>query len=97
MSRPDEPLSVKRMTDEELLFTIGSVRPDTPFAEQLKFEMQIRIADRQAKAAAESSKLGGRIWWLNVWLLVFTVAICVLTAVLVAKELGWLRAWVQHP
>ncbi len=35
---------------------------------------------RQMTASAD---LGNKIWWLNLWLLVFTIAIFVLTSVLV--------------
>jgi hypothetical protein len=35
---------------------------------------------RQMKASAD---LGNKIWWLNLWLLVFTIAIAGLTTVLV--------------
>jgi hypothetical protein len=35
---------------------------------------------RQMKSSAD---LGDKIWWLNFWLLVFTIAIALLTGVLV--------------
>ncbi len=47
----------------------------------------------RALEASERSatKLGQRIWWLNLWLLIFTAVICALTIVLVLVELGALR------
>jgi len=44
--------------------------------------------DAQDRSA---TKLGNRIWWLNFWLLIFTIVICGLTAVLVLGELGLLK------
>jgi hypothetical protein len=38
-----------------------------------------------------SADLGDKIWWLNRWLLAFTIAICALTIVLVLVELGVMR------
>lgn len=38
----------------------------------------IESLDQQTQS---STKLGNRIWWLNVWLLLFTIAIFVLTFV----------------
>lgn len=70
---------LKRMTDDELLKVLDTVRPDMSFAEIVKLEMQIRLADRHVKAAAESTKLANRLWWLNVWLLIVTVALSALT------------------
>ena len=45
-------------------------------------------ASRRVVRALEASersatKLGQRIWWLTLWLLIFTVVICALTIVLV--------------
>jgi len=39
----------------------------------------------------ESAVLGRRIWWLNALLLIFTVAICALTVVVVLAELGVMK------
>ncbi len=51
----------------------------------------------QALEASERSanQLGKRIWWLNLWLLVFTIVICGLTIVLLLVELGVMRR--PHP
>jgi hypothetical protein len=44
------------------------------------------------KASEQSAtKLGTRIWWLNLGLLIFTIAICALTVVLVLVELGVMK------
>jgi hypothetical protein len=53
-------------------------------------EMMRRLKDSMNAGNASAAKLGDRIWWLNLWLLVFTVAIFGLTAVLVGSEL---RLW----
>jgi hypothetical protein len=74
-------MKFSEMHERELIDMLGGVRPDTPLAEQLKQEIQLRIAERQARAAEVSENLAGRVWWLNVWLLVFTVALFALTIV----------------
>jgi len=53
-------------------------------------------ASRRVVKALEASdvsaqKLGKRLWWLNLWLLIFTAAICGLTLVLVLGELGVMK------
>jgi len=54
-------------------------------------EMMRRLKAAMQESEQSSSKLGARIWWLNLWLLVFTIAICGLTAVLVLAEFGVLK------
>jgi hypothetical protein len=63
------------MTDEELISTLGTVRPDTPLARQLEQMVQLRGARRQADAtdklvaatdrlARVTGRLGGATWAL---------------------------------
>jgi hypothetical protein len=54
-------------------------------------EMMRRLKDAIVAQERSSAVLGRRIWWLNLWLLVFTVMICILTGVLVAEALGYLH------
>jgi len=49
--------------------------------------MMLRPKDATEAQSQAANDLGRRIWWLNVWLLVFTVMICGLTVVLVLVEL----------
>jgi len=72
-------------SDEELI----ALAPGTGI------EMTRRLKEATERGAIASTILGTRIWWLNVWLLIFTIAICVLTAVLVAESFGWWRRWVH--
>jgi len=63
--------------------------------EGLQGQGAIIEASRRGVKAQEASErsanqLGNRIRSLNVWLLIFTIAICALTVVLVAVELGWI-------
>jgi hypothetical protein len=48
------------------------------------------LKEALASQEASAAKLGERIWWLNVWLLVITVAIFALTTVQVAVALRWI-------
>jgi len=43
-----DPASLSRMTDDELQTVLSSAPKDSPLAEQVKVEMQGRLADRQA-------------------------------------------------
>lgn len=45
------------------------------------------LVEAMRRQDASATTLGKRIWWLNLRLLVFTIAICALTAILVWKEL----------
>ncbi len=45
-------------------------------------EMMRRLKDSLERHEKASANLGNKIWWLNVWLLVFTIAIFGLTSVL---------------
>lgn len=40
------------------------------------------ISEMMRRQTLVSQKLGDRIWWLNLWLLVFTIVIAVLTGAL---------------
>jgi hypothetical protein len=53
----------------------------------IEMSRRLKIAIAEQSRAAE--KLGNKIWWLNFWLLVATVAILVLTGVLVWHALRW--------
>jgi hypothetical protein len=46
-------------------------------------EASRRVVRAQEASERSANQLGKRIWWLNLWLLVFTIAIFALTAVLV--------------
>ncbi len=46
-------------------------------------ETMFRLKDSVDEQNKSATKLGNRIWWLNLWLLVVTITIFGLTAVLV--------------
>jgi hypothetical protein len=50
-------------------------------------EMMRRLKDAVQASERSANALGYRIWWLNFWLLLFTIAIFGLTAVVVGIEL----------
>ena len=77
---------LERAKDGELVELAGEIETGALAA----VEMMRRLKDGIEAQARSSTALGGRIWWLNVWLLVFTIAIFVLTAALLADALGWL-------
>ena len=54
-------------------------------------EASRRVVMAQEASARSAAHLGKRIEWLNWWLLAFTVAICLLTVVLVLVELGVMK------
>jgi hypothetical protein len=54
-------------------------------------EASRRVVRAQEVSERSANQLGKRIWWLNLWLLAFTVAICLLTVMLVLVELGVMK------
>ncbi len=58
-------------------------------------EASRRVVVALKASERSATKLGTRIWWLNLWLLIFTIAICALTIVLLLVELGVMRR--PHP
>jgi hypothetical protein len=82
---------LKQMSDDEILVLLKNNRPDTPGAELVKAEIHLRIAARQMEAAKESAKLGERVWWLNVVLLILALVALVLTAVQVMVALDVIK------
>jgi hypothetical protein len=63
---------LKHFSDDELVAEHSRQVMNTHFLTEM--------LRRHMKASAE---LGGKLWWLNVLLLVFTIAICGLTGALV--------------
>jgi hypothetical protein len=76
-----------RQTDDQLVRNTFSAGGGTSV---FGVEMMRRLKDSMDAGNASAAKLGDRIWWLNFWLLIFTIAIFGLTAVLVLSEL---RLW----
>jgi len=70
MSVAKNPLA--HLSDDELIYQHSNSGVNTHFVSEM--------LRRQMKASAD---LGNKIWWLNLWLLVFTIAIAGLTTVLV--------------
>ena len=54
-------------------------------------EMMRRLKDAMKESEESANLLGERISRLTLWLLIFTIAICGLTVVLVVAELGLLK------
>ena len=59
-------------------------------------EASRRVVKAQEASTRSANELGERIRSLNVWLLIFTVAICGLTVVLVLVEISWIKRPVEH-
>ena len=51
----------------------------------------IEKLQKSVEKEESANRLGVRIWWLNLWLFVCTIAICGLTVVIMLAELGVLR------
>jgi len=53
--------------------------------------LSVKLRDAIERSEASANALGDRIWWLNFWLLLFTVAIFALTVILTLTGLGILK------
>jgi len=67
-------------TDDRLV-AVAYVRGATP-PQAVEVEMMRRLRVSIDKQTASSNDLGIKLWWLNVWLLIFTIAIFALTGAL---------------
>jgi hypothetical protein len=65
------------------------------YSQGIVVEASRRVVKALEASERSATKLGKRIWWLNLWLLVFTIVICGLTIVPVLVELGVMRR--PHP
>jgi hypothetical protein len=77
---PDDVTSLSGATWQELYGQDTKGRPG------VMLEASRRVVKALEASEQSSASLGKRIWWLNLWLLVFTIAICGLTLVLVVAE-----------
>jgi hypothetical protein len=92
MAVPEQPNPYREWSDDTI---VGRAAITGSGQVPLLAEMTRRLKDVTTEQNRASEKLGGKIWWLNAWLLVFTIAIFVLTGALVAEALGYLR-WLGH-
>jgi ABC-type Fe3+-siderophore transport system permease subunit len=65
------------------------------YSQGIVVEASRRVVRALEASERSATELGQRIWWLNLWLLVFTIVICGLTIVLVLGELDVMRR--PHP
>ena len=70
---------------------VGKASTVGPASQGVVVEASRRVVKAQEDSERSATQLGKRIWWLNLWLLVFTVALFLLTGVLVwtaLREVG---------
>ena len=80
--------------DRELIEAAGAVGGTTQLDAQARHafaRLVVRLRDAITQSERSANALGDRIWWLNFWLLWFTIVIFTLTAVLTAVGLGIVR------
>ena len=78
---PENPL--RQLSDDELVARHSLQAADNHFLSELIRRLKLTLESHKTT----SEDLGNKIWWLNLWLLVFTIAIAVLTGVLVWTNL----------
>ena len=85
MSREDELATAGKnpLADwsNDRLVAAAYVRGATP-PQAAEVEMMRRLRVSIDKQTASSNDLGIKLWWLNLWLLIFTIAIFALTGAL---------------
>jgi hypothetical protein len=63
----------------------GTTEPDRQSRSALA-ELIVGLRNAMTSQRAEAERLGNKIWWLNFWLLAFTIVIALRTAALVWTE-----------
>ena len=70
----------REMSDDSL---IGRANVSGATQGALVGEVTRRLKDSVVEQTRAAERLGNKLWWLNFWLLVFTVAIAAMTGALV--------------